>query len=864
MLRHTLWIALAGLALCACSDTHKVDLDVCGNRIVEKKEDCDGQAGCSADCHFKCSKTDECPGGWGCDLAASICRAPVGDFEKPVTVGEAFGPPIVRDFDGDKRDDLVLTGAQYRPVPASLLYFDATGQIDRRVTLPSAASGSAADVTLDGLPDLILSGGTVTALQAEQSRRLTPLMGAVRDVARDAQLFSLDVDCLGGRDFVLFEGNSLTDVSAPEPFSLGQIQLSSGALEQLEKSSSTRGLRTLHAVGRLSNGEFGSCEMIALPSSSSTIAIYAPVQGELGAFTLQLLSTVSHSVRGAGRLFLADLNLDGNDDLIVSGQTTDVAYGFGDGTFSSQPPSTPPLQGDGGTNGAGGSDPAGGATTPDQQAFEYSETPTVAVVEDFGIPQLYSSDQGYTDARSLDMSGDGVADLVGVSSSRSIVVERSHPSSATSPLTLSTSGTPRLEDVGDFDGDGNDDLLVLEDIAGPNQLISVLFSPATYTSGGPTILSELSGVRQLAAASVIPPGGVDPDANADIAVLYDVEGATKLGLLLGGADRLLRSDVPGPPNDTSFMQPLAVLGRFHAAGMNDLALLDTTLSIQQTTGGSEFGSGGDSGIGVDPGRGLGGDSGIGEDPGFGFGGDVGFGDVPNFEDLPKEMRLLLRSIGPTGTNNLETEPNLGDYVPYEAVAADLDLDKVDELYVRVRDGVLAIRQGTPHFAATRVLTTTALSIALGRADTDRDGSPDVFAIEGNSDTLVVLQATNQGPKERRLAFGGCPGKMIAAAFIQADADPELEVMINCGEVEEAVDEKIAFLPHFSFLTVKSTSGLYLSDVDWEHERLNVLRQFDGLFSLHLETGDFDGNGLQDLAADGSEAAIMFGKVPSPP
>jgi hypothetical protein len=100
--------------------------------------------------------------------------------------------------------------------------------------------------------------------------------------------------------------------------------------------------------------------------------------------------------------------------------------------------------------------------------------------------------------------------------------------------------------------------------------------------------------------------------------------------------------------------------------------------------------------------------------------------------------------------------------------------------------------------------------------------------------------------------------MVAAAFIQADDDPEPEVMINCATLAASATEP-SLLPGDE-TALGAPSGLFLCDVDWDNQRLISRRRFLGLPSLHLESGDFDGNGLQDLAADGSEALIMFGQT----
>jgi hypothetical protein len=107
VIRATVALVLAAvLGLAGCSDVQHVVLGACGNRIVEDGEDCDGASGCNNSCRFSCREPRDCPTGWGCDVAAGICRVSRGTFRAVSLAAERYSSLLVADFDQDGRDDL--------------------------------------------------------------------------------------------------------------------------------------------------------------------------------------------------------------------------------------------------------------------------------------------------------------------------------------------------------------------------------------------------------------------------------------------------------------------------------------------------------------------------------------------------------------------------------------------------------------------------------------------------------------------------------------------------------------------------------------------------------------------------------------
>lgn len=785
-----------------CSQTHAVELDVCGNRVVEPGEDCDGEAGCNAACRYACSAEQACPTGYSCDVDAKVCRTASGSFESAALAETFLGMPVAADLDGDEREDLLLAGYS-QSATSSLYFFGRDRQVQAGVRLPAASSASAREIELSELPAFILSGSTIMAFQSKATRRPTPLISATRDVEPHARLFMADISCRGSRDLLLLENRELSSFDfAGQPQPIVSTRVSGEELDELE---SERPLGTLDAVTSFSSTATSSCDLLALPSADGkSIDLYGSLEDS---GTVEVVSSVT-LMGPPQRLFFVDWNRDGTADLYVVGALkSEIAYGVGDGRFHSDP-ATLPMRWMG---------------TADNRTSELQESKMLVVAnEGDGFLQLPGGDESigggeqdpsiFTDAFALDLTGDGRRDIAAVSRSRSLYVARTHPSGHASPVTLRTPGIPEIFGAADFDGDGQDDLLLAEsaNVDAPPEVVSALFAPMTHETTSTTELAEVRGIRQLL-GGYLP--WLDIGGDAAMSVLYTGEDDTlKLGYLSGGADRLLRSDVRSPIADV--YAEVGALGAFSSpsdrAAM-ELAVLTETYSLGVAASASSS----------------------------------------------SPYSVALHRIDANGTRferSLPIEEEIAPTITGPA-AADRDGDGLDELYVPTTRGLAMLRIEE---AAVKVEVVVASSLTTGvRAqDVNDDGRADVVVFDAANNTVWVLAAGASGFGEVHqlaLAPETCKNFLNAATFVHLDQDGERELVINCN-VADGIDQ----FSQYDLLSRPLYGALTAFDVDWATDRASFSSPVDISTSLNLTTGDFNGDGVEDIAGDGYDAKLLFG------
>jgi hypothetical protein len=175
-----------------CSQLPEIAPNQCGNAVVEALEDCDTfspgnglacrKKGAAGECHWDCSigsdgKRLPCPKGWGCD-PSGLCRIPRGDFEAPrVSAIGSTSALQAADFDGDGRSDLLSMQPLdlFGQTRVRFHYFDERAALSETRLFPKLMIGPfVGDLSDDGLADVAFSTLQVGVLLGRADRSWVP------------------------------------------------------------------------------------------------------------------------------------------------------------------------------------------------------------------------------------------------------------------------------------------------------------------------------------------------------------------------------------------------------------------------------------------------------------------------------------------------------------------------------------------------------------------------------------------------------------------------------------------------------------------------------------------------------------------
>jgi hypothetical protein len=843
---------VAAVVLAGCEQLEHVPAKVCGNLVVEAGEECDGfpKEGCHKpetenQCRIDCRKKPCAPGA-AC-AADHVCRMPTGQFDWKRTgeAGVAFTLNMA-DVTGDHRTD-ILMGAWESLTTAT---FDK----DRNLTLSGEQQLSywllrTGELNGDGREDVIAVGGpdeftnSLRVLRAGQGGRLTALSSPTPAPAGKARrLFTADSDGTGDVSPLLLVDATLYRV-ADRAFADPREYLLAHLTETAAKLAGQPAAADFDAGTR--------CDEVAVAEQGATLVrVYtlcaaAPKKALVSTITLPGAEAVS----GAG-LFAGEFNGDTQPDLLI---VTDqdsllVSYGLGDGTFHSQPD-------------------VGAVTLGDQSAAPLSENlwgdllQAVADLDQDGISDLIAYGQillsskewrcdyedlscwrdtllGWAGVATGDFTRDGIPDIFAAPyARRSLSFFMGVGGGKFNEFSIPTSGltAPDLEEstalltVGDYDGDLVSDLAFAESAAlGAQETLTVLFGRAHGIPSEQLRVETFDDIQALSGCQLFR----HLDQLSDLTMLGSCANTQCIGRFSGQTNRQLFSPLGVPVRaDTSNQLDLvdAAMGRLRkktgdAAKRDDITMLAVARGQDEEIADRWV-------LFYVPSTDAGLDSG-------------------HMDERPNELRDM-----PEGATPLLTMLDLDDDGIDEALVHPQLMENGRLTYWLARRTAASFNVtpiGVEALGAPKVLLQSPYNSDRMPRDIDGDGREDLAVglleyvlseEDHDADTEVhyemIFLANERGTLSPGTTFDlGLAGDV---AYLNMDDDRQLEM---------------AVLYEFD---------LRLYDIDLTTGELSLLRsyKFDEDEVASLEAGDFDGNGVEDLAVVGTALNIFWGEARNP-
>ncbi len=525
-------LVVAALA-CACTEVPELPAGVCGNRVVEAGEDCDGYAepgatcgvsGTDNECAYICDTGGAvCLEGWQCG-ADGRCRAPSGTFVAapssplnfPVNDSVAIG-----DVDGDGFPDVIGSRSSQlslrfggadgsfsdaldfqvpEPVsPVLFLPFDRDQRLDVLVPITAGLFNLLGDISRDLAP-VSYASDSLTPGDRVRMLALEAYDGGDPDRDRDREILFLTGDGMWFSDARMSEAD--TDIYRPYPDDYG-----------------VAGLGDSVAVGDL-DGD-GLSEFV-LPFRGAPGVYVCDGQDPADEPDLRVQCGASIAVPTPVDTFgaqLADTDGDGDLDLLVSVEAPD------DGSSADDTPQVAHLLNEGGSLvGAAKADffttfasrqtgsawPLASADFDGNGDADYVFDDRIVVVDDVasgppvdGFTAVEATTGRWNAAVITDINGDGRDDVVvsveGLNGLDAFVtVAAPGGQVAFNKFHLDTERPPALLRAGDFDGDLVGDVAFAElRFGGGVDRVSVVFGSKSGGPSAPTAMATFPTIEAL-------------------------------------------------------------------------------------------------------------------------------------------------------------------------------------------------------------------------------------------------------------------------------------------------------------------------------------------------------------------------------
>lgn len=832
-----LWLCVS---LCACTDFPPIPADVCGNGVLDPGEDCDNakstqcyRAGVTHECRFDC-RNGRCPDGYGCGVDG-VCRLPSNRFE-PLEL--AFGldvvTAVVGDFDADRRKDLLIGTLDAK----TRVTFDAAREpAVNKVSLPSGEL-SVGDFDRDGRDDVCMWSWYEPVVQLYQSR-------ASDDFVPVTNLFEAPQGSTAkATDYRWISRAEIGDFSRP----LVLVEHTLYELDGMDSSSLRRlfeiNLRaadvTGHiAVGTLNESAEPSCVQFALAAKGGN---GVEVHSTCDAARFETVRVEGRSNFVAPTVFLGHVDADPHFDLVFEDDgITYVGYGVGDGTFHSDLSTLPSRVGDqsmralfsegtlldvGDLDGDSLSDFVTAWTAVHSKA-----SPNSAACGERYCQLL--NPFGHSGAQILEMTRDDVADIVavyGVAPNVGLEFLLGLGDGSFRSFPLRTEGAPaalRAETVpilaGDFDGDQIQDIVFPERriLKGTSQVTAtILYGQALSPPREQHNLGALGVLRDFVTVELSSP----TDGRTDLVTLSDVQRSRAIGIFEGDPGRAMQSPIRLTSESITSRVTTCSAGRFEKSTQTDAVVTSDRYGTFGTT---------------------------------------------TFE---AQLHVIPGSIqGPTRAGVTTTD--LGTNYVLATATLEISPESLDELLVlRTVESPAALEalllqeftftdgRGSPRATATFDTDIKSESpvydARLHTKDLNADHELDAIVFESRVDRTRVYVFLGDGSPgllarppltldAARLKDADPNYAPSESAWLNLDADPELELSL----IDVSLDAE-----------GKETWYVVLYDLNLETQRLELIskQQYSkSQYAPKLLSGDFDGDGVTDLAAIDSSTNVLW-------
>jgi hypothetical protein len=641
-----------------------------------------------------------------------------------LTAGTQVAGATSGDFNGDGRLDLAVADANNGTL--SVLLGNGNGTFGAAVTTTLAAGTDAqklvaADLDADGNLDLAvtdLAGDRVLVLHGNGDGTFTAAGTVALAAGTDPdELLAIDVNHDGKLDLVVVDEGT------------GSVSVALGAAGGTFGSATTVSLGAGVSADAVAAGDVngdGDVDLVVTDEANGNVKVL--LGNGTGGFTAgaDVALVAADQVSG---IALADVDADGDLDLVVADETTDtvrVALGNGDGTFGA------------------------------------------AVSFATGLPNVDES------IAVADVNADGKLDIVvggHAASARIAVLLGNGNGTFGTPVVvnLAANGDATVV-VGDFDGNGTADVVVggsaanaaLGILLGLNHTISVAFSAAANVNVG-------AGLAPDAVALV----DVNGDGRLDLVVANQAGNSVSIALGNGNGSFQAATSV----SLGAGLAPSSIVAAdFDANGTIDLAVTDATGSQVSLLTGNGSGSFTLNGTVALPAGASASDLVAGD---FNMDGRL---DVAIANQATGSLTVALGTAG--GFAAPVTTPITAGFQASSVVAADLNGDgKLDLAFSSANAGTVAVMLGNGDgtFAAATTVTVHAGDALtdLVAADLDADGDLDLAVLDQTTGQVSILLNAGNGTFGAATDFGvGADAQAIVAADFNRDGKLDLAVALG--------------------------------------------------------------------------------------